>query len=121
VNKAFVRLENTNDNHYKFYEMTMKQSGSCFDVVVKYGKINTEGKTIFLRGPKIRGGEAEGLSSTEAEAAFLEQLKKKFRDKEYTLRDLSTDDENLKTEIENVQCQFDGYNAIAVRLEERGF
>jgi len=121
VNKAFVRLENRNDNHNKFYEMSILQKNHLFDVVVKYGRIDTEGKTIYLRSPKLRTHEAKGIYADEARQVFLEQLKKKFRDKEYTLMDLSTNDEGFKTDIENVQSEFDGYNAIAVRLEERGF
>ena len=122
---AFVRLENTNDNHFKFYEMTFqgRKVGiqQVCDVVVKYGRIGTEGKTIFLRGNEFPTNNAENIGFYEAKNAFLKQLKKKFRDKEYTLEDISTSDEKLKEEIEELQNQFDGYNAIAVRLENRSF
>ena len=119
---AFVRLENQNDNHNKFYEMLIAQEnmGRC-DVVIHYGRIGTQGKTIYLRGADLPHGDAHEISLQTAKRAFLEQLKKKFKDKEYTLIDLTTNDKSLKVEIEELQCQFEDFSKVAVRLEDRGF
>lgn len=122
---AFVRLENTNLKHYKFYEMEMYQNGErdgipFYDIVVKYGRINTKGKRIFLRSPGI--GEAEMLLFCDAERAFLKQLKSKLKDKEYALVEVSCSLlEGLKNKIEDVQNEYDGYVAMTIRLEERSF
>ena len=124
---AYLRLENVDDNHYKFYEMTLEEGGrdSTYDVVVRYGRIDTRGKTIYLRGKQFPNNEARNVTLLMARRGFLDQLKKKFRDKNYTLVDLNVQDHDLgnqiTNEIEDLQWEFEGSSKMMVRLEDRGF
>jgi predicted DNA-binding WGR domain protein len=121
---AFVRLENTEENHNKFYEMTFQSSSPSsplYDIVVVYGCINTSGKRIFLRSLSLRNGEARAIYLTEAKEAFLSQLKKKFKDKEYALVDLQVSDKSLEEDITLLQNEFECFTKTAERLEDRGF
>lgn len=118
---CFVRLENTDENHDKFYEMTFQSSSQrdrSYDVIVRYGRNGTTGKTIYLR---TASGEVKCVSLFEARNAFLKQLKKKFRDKEYTLIDLQVVDKSLEADVTTLQTEFECFMKIAERLEDRGF
>ncbi len=129
---GFLRLENHNDNHYKFYEMKMTihpdrpLNNSC-DVIIRYGRIGTNGKIMPLKGRSL-GLPVSGASEINphlGKQAFLRQLKKKFKDKKYSLNDLKVYDERLKKEIIELQDEFEGgselYDRIAEMLEDRGF
>lgn len=129
---GFLRLENHNDNHYKFYEMTMTEHpdrprNSSYDVSIRYGRIGTRGKTMPLKGvplglPKCG---ADRIEPQLAKAAFLKQLRKKFKDKNYSLDDLKVHDRWLKEKILDLQDEFEGggelFDRIAEMLEDRGF
>jgi len=122
---AFVRLENTDENHNKFYEMAIvgANNNALCDIKVRYGRISTQGKTIYLHDPSFSGGEAKSVFKDEAVCAFLRQLKKKFKNKEYVLMGITTNSEfeSLKGEVENLQSEFECFTKTAERLEDRGF
>jgi len=114
---GFVRLENKDatKNHHKFYEMTFKQiTGDMWDVEVRYGRIGTPGKVLSLRG-------AASTYMPDTEQAFLDQMKSKFKDKEYELIDLGVSDKSLKSRIEDLQSLFEGSTRIFDKLELRDF
>lgn len=129
---GFLRLENTNPPHNKFYEMTIltypdrPRNSSC-DVTIRYGRIGTNGRTIPLKGTPLglpkRG--ADKIDPELGKRAFLKQLKKKFKDKEYSLDELKVNDRWLKEEILALQDEFEGggelFDRIAEMLEDRGF
>ena len=118
---AFVRLENTEDNHYKFYEMTIQREDGRCNVIIRYGRIGAKGKTIFLRGKKLPNGEAKNVVTDVARKAFLKQLTSKFKDKQYTLIDLQVNDQDLEDDISRLQDQYEDLANIMGRLEFRGF
>jgi hypothetical protein len=129
---GFLRLENTNPPHNKFYEMTISiyldrpYNVSC-DVTIQYGRIGTQGKKVPLKGRPL-GLPARGADKVDPDTgkrAFLKQLKKKFRDKAYNLKDLKVNDRWLKEEILTLKDEFEGggelFDRIAEMLEDRGF
>ena len=127
---GFLRLENRHDNHSKFYEMTMlthpnRPHNSSCDVNIRYGRIGTEGKTMPLKGKPLGlpGCGADRIDPDLGREAFLKQLRKKFKDKAYSLDDIKVNDDWLETEIYALQDEFeDGvFDRIAEMLEDRGF
>lgn len=140
---GFLRLENTQGRHNKFYEMTMfvhpdRPYNSSCDVYIRYGRIGTNGKYQPLKGTPLGLPKcgADKIDPDLGKRAFLKQLKKKFRDKSYALDDLRVDDDWLHDAILDLREDFESdaeyehggttsganlFDEVADMLEDRSF